>query len=383
MLLDILAAIPVLLALIYFDWQLKNYRFWRQIKKEQAVENTDPLPSIAVLIPFRNEAKNLPSLLKGIQQFDYPKAAFYFIDDHSTDGGAAIVGENAGAKDVEGQGPNIQLLSLSDHLNGRVVMAHKKTALTYAISQSTADIILTIDADCQLPPTLLRDIAAAFAAGNDVVLGPVLITSDDNDFLSGFQALDLAGYQLYTAACVAAGDPTLANGACFAFRRDLFTEVGGYTGVDHLPSGDDVLLLHKLVNHGNVRFGWHQGPAVKTRSVGSWPGLWRQRLRWAGKAGNYVSPNLQFGQALAFLTALGILVALVWGTFDHIFLMAGFIAWVLKAIIDYVLLSDISRHYGEKKWLRWYPFTQLLYPFYLVAIGTAALLGVKTSWKGR
>ncbi len=317
------------------------------------------------------------------------------IDDHSEDDGeGAVAGAMSPLPGPEARVPrggrlkeqgsliNVRLLSLKDHLNGRQVIAHKKEALAYGIANTTADLIFTTDADCQLPPNLLTDLAAAFRPEVSVVLGPVLIHPAD-DFLSGFQALDFAGYQLYTAACVAGGAPTLANGACFAFRRETFRAAGGYAGVDHLPSGDDVLLLHKF-NALGVTAAWKPGPAVvTTRPVGSWSGLWRQRLRWAGKAGDYVSPELQFGQALTWGLCAAIVVSLPLGIWLPGLLWAGLLAWATKAIIDFVLLRDIARHYGQGNILRWYSLTALLYPFYLFAVGLAALLGVKAGWKGR
>ncbi|SEQ54909.1 glycosyltransferase [Neolewinella agarilytica] len=339
-------------------------------------------PSFAVLIPFRNEAENLPALLASLAALAYPTDDYevILIDDHSEDEGAGAV---AGAMEVfKAQGIALRLLSLADHLKGRSVVAHKKEALAYGIANTTAELIFTTDADCQLPPTLLKELAAAFRPEVSLVLGPVLIDPAD-DFLSGFQALDFAGYQLYTAACVAGGAPTLANGACFAFRREAFLAAGGYAGVDHLPSGDDVLLLHKF-NALGATAAWKPGRAVvTTRPVGSWRGLWRQRLRWAGKAGSYVSPELQFGQGLTWALCAAIVCSLPLGIWWPGLLPAALLAWASKAIVDFVLLRDIARHYGQEPPLRWYPLTALLYPFYLFAVGAAALLGVKAGWKGR
>lgn len=348
-------------------------------------ENNKSVFSIAVIIPFRNEAENLPTLLASLRAQDYPADAFevLLVDDHSDDDGPEMVGAAAGAKEgVTALGaPSIRLLSLADHLAGRSVIAHKKEALAYAIDQTKADIILTTDADCLLPDNLLSRIAEAFQPAIDVVLGPVLI-AEGAGFLNAFQALDLAGYQLYTAAMVANGSPGLANGACLAFRREQFFEAGGYAGVDHLPSGDDVLLLHKF-NSAGFLAAWLTGRApVLTNAVTGWRALWRQRLRWAGKAGNYVHPGLQFGQALAFLTSLAIVLALFTLPLHLRPRLIGLL-WGTKVVVDFLLLRSVTKRYGQSSLLLWYLPVALLYPFYLVAVGTAALLGVKTVWKGR
>ena len=56
----------------------------------------EDLPSktkFSIVIPFRNEAENLPSLLKTIQYLNYPKELFevIFIDDGSKDQSWSII----------------------------------------------------------------------------------------------------------------------------------------------------------------------------------------------------------------------------------------------------------------------------------------------------
>lgn len=390
MLIFILAFLPVLLAGFYVGWQMRNLGAWRRAKAGSPAEPENAAPTVALLIPYRNEADNLPQLIADVQALAYPGLEVIFIDDHSEDGGKSVVDEAvlggaAGAEEgMIKRGPRLRSLALADHLNGRSVTAHKKEALAYAIGLTTAAVIVTTDADCRLPVDLITELAAPFRRSVDVVLGPVLISAGPQpDIITSFQALDFAAYQLYTAGCVATGKPTLANGACFAFRRDLFHEVGGYTGLDHLPSGDDVLLLHRFAQRPGTRFAWADSDPVFTRPVPTWKGLWQQRIRWAGKAGEYVSPTLQYGQALAFLTALGIVTGILLTPFDGRFFAGAFLAWIMKAVVDFILLQDITGTYGQDRLLKWYPVVQLIYPFYLVAVGIGALIGVKTAWKGR
>lgn len=392
MLIFLLCILPVALAGFYVDWQLGNLRAWRRAKaaSPEAAAATDL--TVALLVPYRNEADNLPQLLADVRALNLPNIELevLFIDDHSEDESKTLVdkvvsGGAAGAQQGTGErGARLRSLALADHLDGRTVMAYKKEALAYAVGLTTAEVIVTTDADCRLPEDWLHDLTRPFRRGVDVVLGPVLIAGPHNpNLLTCFQGLDLAAYQLYTAGCVAKGAPTLANGACFAFRRALFGQVGGYRGLDHFPSGDDVLLLHRFAGRPQTRFAWALSDPVLTRPVPTWAGLWRQRIRWASKAGEYVCPALKYGQALAFLTALGIVIGLVLTPIDGRFFAGAFLAWTTKAVVDFLLLHNVTRTYGQQKWLRWYPVVQLVHPFYLVAVGSGALLGVRSEWKGR
>lgn len=419
------------LLLLYVIWQLINLRAWyKSVAGPASVLPTNycELPTIALLVPFRNEAENLSRLSESVLAQDYPgQLELIFIDDHSTDGGAELLPHG------------VTLLKLNDYLKGEPAVAHKKAALTYAIASTEADIIITTDADCHWPADRVSQIAAAFTDGAEIVLGPVLI-APANGFCNAFQALDLAAYQFLTAATAQQGRPALANGANFAFRRELFEAVGGYQGVDHLPSGDDVLLLHKFyqprlwptdnqasitgippagreagtpsssaTSHrkaittqinpdGSQRSPGHpndqtpHGPlpmthyaanaAVTTKPVNGWRALWRQRLRWAGKAGNYNNPKLSFAQALAFALSAAIVLSII--TFPlHLRPRLIIMLWGGKALIDLVCLWPVMKRFGQVKTMKWYPAAAIIYPFFLFGVGTAALLGFTTKWKGR
>ena len=371
-----LLALPPLIAGGYAAWQYRNLNRFQRATRLPAPPGGITPPSIAVLVPFRNEAGNLPALLQSLYRQQY--AGFFeiiLIDDFSTDGGGA---------DRVPPGISLRTLRLEDFPHYLNPVAHKKSALTLGVALTDCDVIVTTDADCVWPPAGLQRLGETFAAGADVVLGPVMI-DPVTDVCSGFQALDLASYQLFTQATAVGGAPALANGAHFAFRKNAFAAVGGYRGVDHLASGDDVLLLHKFIASGRqeIRYLGKPDAIVATKPVDGWSALWRQRVRWAGKAGHYANAELRAAQALAFLNSLGIVAGLLLSLYDVRFLGAALLAWAFKAGVDYLLLREVCRFYMHGHLLRWYPAAQFVYPFYLVAVGTAALLGVRTDWKGR
>ena len=356
----------------YVVWQLFNLWGWHRTVHQRPTP-VRPTPDAAVIVPFRNERTHLPRLVESLlSQRTKPRPQLIFVNDHSTDGGEKVLPAE------------VTVLELADYLHGRQTSAHKKAALTYGIGQTEAGVVVTTDADCYWPEGSLEKLLDHYrSAGTDVVLGPVLIEPAAG-FCAGFQALDLAAYQFLTGATAGWGRPVLANGANFSFRRELFLAVDGYAGVDHLPSGDDVLLLHKFQGRsaGAPRTVYAADAAVYTRAVRGWRALWRQRLRWAGKAGEYTNRGLQLAQGLAFLTSL-VLLTLLFTLPLHLRPRPLLILWSVKALVDLLCLAVVLRHFGHLRELRWYPLATLFYPFFLVGVGGAALLGLKVGWKGR
>lgn len=337
------------------------------------------LTTTSILVPARNEGHHIGRLIDDLRRQSAFTATdqLYIIDDHSTDD--TVRTAHSFPDEI------VKVLHLKDYPKAQSIKAHKKAALTYAISESTGPLIVTTDADCRWTPGVLSEIKAAHALGYNFISGPVLI-DQANDYCSGFQALDMAAYMFLTAAYDARRQPLLANGAHLSFSRQLFAQINGYEGVDHLPSGDDVLLLQKALNQGKarVRFLVSSEAVVTTAAVKGWSAFWAQRVRWAGKTKAYTQSSLKGVQAFNFLVALTLIMGCLMGLlFSKALLVGSLIAWGIKAGVDYYLLRTVCHHFQRKAWLRYYPFSMFFQPCYLLAVGTAALLGLSTSWKGR
>src|ERR1700739_1707263 len=111
---------------------------------------------ITIVIPARNEEKNIKNCLDSILNQSYPPDLFEIIvvDDHSDDDTAAIVTSLANK--------NIRLVSLESYTSGNALNSYKKKAIEIAIEESRGVLIVTTDADCIAPKKWLETIAAFY-----------------------------------------------------------------------------------------------------------------------------------------------------------------------------------------------------------------------------
>ncbi|MDX1462347.1 MAG: glycosyltransferase, partial [Marinirhabdus sp.] len=82
----------------------------------------------SIIVVFRNEAKNLPKLIRSLQKLNYPHPHFevLFVNDHSTDTSEALIQQAMANSTLP-----CRLLH-----NDAVVQSPKKEGITKAISQS-------------------------------------------------------------------------------------------------------------------------------------------------------------------------------------------------------------------------------------------------------
>ncbi len=370
------------LILIFGYWFLLARYWWAAVGIETALPAAPPdsggsRPFLTVLLPARDEAAVILDCLESLTAQDYPADRYeiILIDDHSTDGTARLVGAKF---------PKIRVLSLVDNERG----SGKKAALNYGIQKAGGELIVTTDADCLHITGWLSALAAARVAGGyNFITAPVCIHPTAS-FLDRLQALDLAGYMLLTAGGVARGRPVLANGANLAFSPQLFRQLGGYAGLEKVLGGDDVLLLQRARQRpelARIGFVHNRAALVSTLPAAGWRAFWQQRLRWAAKSKAYADPVLVVVQGWTWLLCGALLLvfplAVLLGS--HILAGAGLVGWLGKGGFDYFFLRTAVRQFGQAGNLRWFVITEVVHTAYIFAIGTAALLGIRVSWRGR
>jgi len=353
---------------------------WLRMPHFRAGIDPGDRPTITVIIPVRNEASNIGDLLEDLSRQTYTHFEVIVADDSSSDNTLAIVQQFASRALI-----SLRLLPLSDERTA----SPKKRAITHSIALATGDLIVTTDGDCRVGPDWLASIATFYGqTGAKLISGPVTFTSGLQQPVSTLfdtlQTIEFASLIGSGACTMALGLPTMCNGANLCYEKRVFAEVGGFTGVDHLASGDDELLMHKIaVQYPNgVHFLKAFEAIVQTHPHRSWRAFYQQRKRWASKWRAYKSWLPTLLALFVFVSNLAPVIAVLGWWLGFLTGSAALVVVGLKVIPEFLFLRQILVFLQKKASVGAIPLTQLIYPFYVVFFGLAAQ-GKGYRWKGR
>lgn len=364
--LNVLMYILFIIGLIYGFPKVKTF-------KKTAV---NPKTTFSIIIPFRNEEHHLRQLLESFSKLNYPKNLFEFIfvDDASEDHSHKVITHWRMANG---------LFHTTVLENVRISNSPKKDAISRAIPIIANQWIITTDADCTVDANWLLTLDN-YIQSHDVsmIAGPVTYNGK-RSFLHRFQQLDLMSLQGVTIGSFGLQKSFMCNGANFAYTKKLFQELNGFKGNSAIASGDDVFLLQKAAAQfpDKVHYLKSGSAIVRTAPLNSWKGLFHQRVRWASKTTSYQS---EYGEILAmavFFGNLSLLVTLAFCLFQLLPWQHLAILFLVKFIIDMVLLLQTNRFLNKGKFL--FPIiSSVLYPFFSTTVALYTMFG-KYEWKGR
>ncbi|WP_420454574.1 glycosyltransferase [Rubrivirga sp.] len=358
------------------------------------------LPTITVVVPARDEEATIGPCVDSVLAADYPreKLEVIVVDDDSSDATAAVVRARMAAApalataghelaeadwdESEGAG-RLRLVQIPE--NRRRQRAHKKRAIEKAVAHARGELILTTDADCVVPVGWARAMAAQFE-GPEVafVSGPVAFTVRPTDGLFvRLQAMDFFGVMACGAGGIGLGRPSLANGANVGYRRETFQALDGFSGIDHVTSGDDELLMQKIAYTTplDVRFCAEPGALVVTEPVRTVREFSHQRRRWASKSLNYPG---HLKATLAGIGAFFVALVVAMGAAPFVPGLWPFVggALALKAVGDLAVLVPAAQRFGQTRLLAVYPLHLVLHaPQSVAAFARGPFGGFE--WKSR
>ncbi|KPL80131.1 glycosyltransferase [Herpetosiphon geysericola] len=226
-----------------------------QIEPRPALE---PLTSIDVLVPARNEAHNIGHLLRGMAQQTSSDWQLTILDDHSTDQTSAIVAE------VAAHDQRVRLL------HGQTLPAGwtgKCWACWQLAEASSSEWLLFLDADTKPQPAMLAQ-ALAYAEAEKLDLLTFLPFSELGSFwektlLPAFFSIIQAAYPVSKVNTPGSG-VVLANGQFILVRRSAYLRAGGHAAVRDRVL-EDVELAQAIVRAGGVMKAVYAGELLRVR----------------------------------------------------------------------------------------------------------------------
>jgi cellulose synthase/poly-beta-1,6-N-acetylglucosamine synthase-like glycosyltransferase len=356
------------------------HKAWNHLPGFAAAGKT-PSTTISVIIAARNEAANIQPLLQSLHEQQYPHELYevIIVDDHSTDDTWLLL------QQAEFPGLKLITLRLEEHVEKTsVTAAYKKKAIETGIGVATGTLIVTSDADCRFHTNWLQTIASFYEdKGAKFIAAPVVMNTNKS-LLSVFQSLDFITLQGITAASVYKRFHSMCNGANLAYERSAFYEVKGFEQIDNIPSGDDMLLMHKIYRQypNDVFYLKSEQAIVSTEPAASWKQFFHQRIRWASKADRYDDKRIFWVLLLVYLLNVCFLAMAVASFFKNTWLFFLLLLLLAKVLIEFPFVNSVAIFFGRQRLMKYFSFLQPLHILYTIIAGWLGKFG-RYEWKGR
>ncbi|MCG3171914.1 MAG: 4,4'-diaponeurosporenoate glycosyltransferase [Myxococcota bacterium] len=191
-----------------------------------------PRPRVSIIIPARNEAHNLPALLRSLRALEEKPHEIIVVDDNSSDG-TGDVAKSHGASVLPAP-------PLPAGWNG------KPWACTVGAREATGDLLLFMDADTSLSPDAMTRAVDVFTANRMGLLSltPWHLTTSAWELFQGVY------HALFLVAAPVRMDRghshRFAIGQFMLIRRDLHDRIGGHEAIRGVITEDAALAANVM-----------------------------------------------------------------------------------------------------------------------------------------
>jgi chlorobactene glucosyltransferase len=257
----------------------------------------DSAPFVEIIIPARNEERNIGPLLRTLLAQRYPpgRSRITVVDDASTDRTAQVVSQIAGVH------PQISLVSAPPLPPGWTGKNHSMYT-GYLSSSEEAQYLLFVDADTRHAPDALST-AVLHARDTKAALLSLIIDVEMQSFWERIIVPQVG--ELYTMlvgtmdSVNSPGGAAAANGQFLLIRRDLYAQVGALDTVRSDVAEDRAIALAVKASGHHIRLEYGRRLA-RARPYTSLREMWAsysKTLFWA--TGRSTCKTLAVALALA------------------------------------------------------------------------------------
>jgi chlorobactene glucosyltransferase len=342
-------------------------------------------PLVSVIVPARNEEKNIRHCVESLLAQDYPHLQSLVLDDRSTDSTPEILA------DLSKRDPRLIILHGSELPAG---WAGKPHALYQAAKSAAGEWLLFVDADTFLDPNAVSAcLDSARRTGADLY---TVMTEQ----ITGSFWEKVVMPLVMTALSVGfsprkVNDPSkrdaIANGQFIFIKRSVYDAIGGHEKLRNQIVEDKA--ISEQVKWSGYRLVVADGRGIaKTRMYTSLAGMWEG---WTKN----IYLGLKDHPALLLLGAFGAFLLLVAALFMPVWPLLGLLwylhsgGWMALAVIAKALIVWVALLYARMQVnaamgiSRWYAFTTPLgaglFAAMMITSAFKVLSGQGVTWKGR
>ncbi|MHB8301208.1 MAG: glycosyltransferase family 2 protein [Acidobacteriaceae bacterium] len=329
-------------------------------------------PSLAVIVPGRNEARDIEPCLQSLLANDYPRLRVIAVNDRSTDDTGARMDKVTAAASCG----RLRTLHVADLPPGWLGKPH---AMAIAVEQTESDWLLFTDADVLFAPDAVRR-AMAYAMqskADHMVVFPTLILRGGGEkmLIAFFQSVSALAARPWKIADPKAKRDYVGVGAFTLVRRPVYEALGGFAQL-RMEVLEDLRFGYRVKQHD-----YAQRVAFGKDMV---------RIRWADSAWGMLenlTKNLysvfRFRATILLGTCVGLFV-LCLAPFLELF-FAGATRWAGIVVLAALLLLNLHYWWQTKispAYLALLPVAMLMFVFTLLRSMLLVLWRGGVLWRG-
>ena len=349
-------------------------RVYRGVRSIRALRDlpplAGPLPRVSIIIPARNEERNLEEALRSILALDYDNLEIDVVDDRSTDRTGEILDRMATAD------PRLRIVHVRELPPGWLGKNH---ALWLGAEKATGEFLLFTDADVVMAPSILRRAVGALVADRlDHLTAAPEIARPSVQF-----ELFIGAFSLFFTLFIKpwkVKDPESPShvgiGAFNLVRAAAYRAAGGHPAIAMRP--DDDLKLGKLLK----KKGFHQEFVF---------GLGMLRVEWYASVRELIQglmknafSGVDYRVWVVVVSTVMQLITLVW-PFLALLLTTGATRWLnLASVLVLLTLCWINAPLaGVRRWHGLgFPLATLLFLYILWRAMVLTLWRDGIDWRG-
>jgi biofilm PGA synthesis N-glycosyltransferase PgaC len=325
---------------------------------------------LSVIICSRNELNNLKNLLPKLLKQAYAHYEIVIVNDRSDDGTYDYLQEEKKKSELL---KIVHVEFTPEHIHP------KKYAITLGVRAASYDLVLLTDADCE-PASIhwIKSMASQFGKETNFVLG-FSYYSKLKGLLNRFIRFETIQTGILYLSAAMGGSPYMGVGRNLAYRKSFFLSVKGFNKDRKVVGGDDDLLVNRHAVKINTRVSIGENSLVNSIPKQDLNEYYIQKKRHLSAGRRYKLKD-KIALSLFYLSKIvfWLLAAVMLIVWIHGAVVLGFIALMLLVLLSAVYIA--GKKTGAKFELMWLIVMDLIFVFYLLIIGSAALFSKRIKW---